>query len=262
MRASVRLIRLYGTLFSMAIRRQLAFRTNLGFEVLLTMATLVTTLAAVLALFTRTGRVGGFSVAGTVVLVGTFHVLSGLRRALVEPNLRFNGEQVATGEFDGLLLQPAPIVFLVSLGGAAPLALVQVALGLGTVVAGAARENAGPALMLCWLVLVCSAAAVMWATRTMLATTVFFSLGLSLDVVYDAVWQAAAYPTGVFATPVRQVLTWVVPVAFIATVPAAVLTGALSPAWVAAGPVVAALCVAAALALWRVALHRYTSATS
>lgn len=258
----MRLLRLHAALFSMAVKRHVTFRVNLIFEVLLTVGSLAASLAAVLALFTRTDSVGGFSAAEAVVVVGTFHVVSGVRRALVEPNLRFLGNSVASGEFDGLLLQPAPIVFLVSLGGAAPLALSQSALGLVAVVLGGRQAGAGHGAAVGWVALVVCAVAVMWASRTALASSVFFSLGLSLDVAYDAMWQVGAYPTTAFSGLLRHILTYLVPVAFISTIPAGVLIGRLSPAWVAGGALAAAVTTLFMVMLWEVALARYSSATS
>ncbi|SDS71485.1 ABC transporter permease [Microlunatus soli] len=258
------LLRLYGALVSMSLRRQLSFRTDLAFEVIATVATVASSAAAVLVLFTRVDTIGGFSPAAAILLLGTFHIVTGLRRALVEPNLRFIAGDVGDGSFDEQLLQPAPILFLVSLGGVAPLALSQTLIGIVAAVLGVSRLDRAPSVPLigCWLLMIISAAVIMWATRCLIAATVFFSLGLTLDVAYDAVWQTAPYPTTIFARPVRFVLTYLLPVAFLATVPAAVLAGTLSPWWTLTGPAVAVISSAAAVSIWRVGLSRYTSATS
>lgn len=260
----MQLIRIYLALTSMALRRQLAYRTDLLFEVIATLAALTSSLAAILVLFTHAQTIGGFTPATAVTLLGTFHIITGLRRALVEPNLRFIAGQVTNGAFDGILLQPAPAIFLASLGGAAPLALSQTLVGVLTVAAGITRADAHPtsAMIICWLIMIISATVVMWATRCLTAATIFWSLGLKLDVAYDAVWQTAPYPTTIFSSPVKFALTYVLPVAFLATIPAAVLTGTVSVAWTLTGPAVAAVTACLAVSVWQVGLARYTSATS
>lgn len=195
--------------------------------------------------------------------LGTFQIVSGLRQGLVEPNLRFNGKQIADGSFDALLTQPAPAIFLASLGGAAPLALIQA--GLGAVVVAAATI-AGPTsphalAIIAWVVLVAAAVVVMWATRCIIAASVFWSLGLSLDVAYDAAWQLGAYPTTMLSQPLRTITTLVM-VAFIATVPTAVLVGRMQPAWTLVGIAAAIIAVLAAITIWRHGIRNYTSATS
>lgn len=259
----MRLVRLYALLFSLSLRRQVAYRADLGFELVRTLVALTASLGALLAVFTRTDQLGGFTVTEAVKLLGTFQLISGLRQALVEPNLRFYGGQVADGRFDAVLTQPAPSIFLASLGGAAPIALAQAMLGLVVVVitAGAGPTPPGPVAVVGWLVLVAAATVIMWATRCLIAASVFWALGFSLDVAYDALWQLGGYPTSMLNPPLR-LLTTVLPVAFLATAPAGVLAGTWSPAWVGAGAAVAAISAALAVIVWNRGVRNYGSATS
>jgi ABC-2 type transport system permease protein len=259
----MRLIRLYTMLFSLALRRQLAFRTDLGFEIISTLVTLAASLAALLAVFSRTDQLGGFTAAQAVMLLGTFHIVSGLRQSLIEPNLRFNGHQIADGSFDAILTQPAPSIFLSSLGGAAPITLAQTVMGLVVVMITGITQPTGitPVGAISWLLLVAAATVVMWATRCIIAATVFWALGFTLDVAYDAFWQLGGYPTTMLSRPL-QLLTYIVPVAFLATVPTAVLIGRVNPLWTLAGVAVALISITAATTIWRLGLRNYSSATS
>jgi ABC-2 type transport system permease protein len=258
------LLRIYAELFSMSLRRQLAFRTDLVFEVAATSATLASSMTAVLVLFTQTSTLGGFTPAQALALLGSFHLISGIRRALVEPNLRFISGQVSDGSFDGLLIQPAPVILLASLGGSAPLALTQSVLGAGVV--GLSLVGSGsaptPVAIGCWVIMIISASVVMWATRCISAAVMFWTLGLQLDVVYDAMWQIGPYPTTIFSRPIKIIFTYLIPVAFLATMPAAVLTGLVAPAWALTGIAAAVTTAVAAILVWRVGLGRYASATS
>lgn len=260
----MRLARLYGALFSMSLRRQMTFRADLVFELAATLVSLGASLSAVLVLFTRTDRIGGYTATEVVTVLGTFHMITGLRRAAVEPNLRFNSSQVRDGSFDGLLLQPAPTIFLASLGTVAPLALAQSALGLCAVAIAVPNlpNMVDGAEVAGWLVMFVSGAAVMWATRCLNASVVFWKVGLQLDVVYDGVWQVGPYPTNIFAQPVRFMLTYIIPTAFIATFPAAVLTGHLAPIWSVSGPIAVLVFVPLAVFVWQRGLANYSSATS
>lgn len=260
----MRLVRLYLMLFSLSLRRQLAFRSDLGFEIARTVVALVASLAALLAVFTRTDQLGGFTATQAVMLLGTFQIISGLRQALVEPNLRFNAKQIADGSFDAILTQPAPPIFLTSLGGAAPLALAQTLLGAIMIVVTAhlgQSQRWDASAIAGWALLIAAAAVLMWATRCIVAATVFWALEFSLDVAYDALWQLGAYPTTMLNQPLRA-LTYIVPIAFIATIPTAVLVGDLSPAWALAGVGAAGLSTVAAVLLWRYGIRNYSSATS
>lgn len=260
----MRLIRIYAVLLAMSMRRQVTFRSDLIFELIATVLTVAISLFAVLILFTHTDSLGGYTVSEVIMLVGTFHIVTGFRRTFVEPNLRFNAEQVRDGSFDGLLLQPAPTVFLASLGTVAPLALAQSVLGVVMVIisASSSTDSISPGQIVSWAVMVASAAVVMWATRCLVASLVFWVLGLQLDVVYDGIWQAGLYPTTIFAQPFRWLFSYILPVAFIATFPTAVLTGHLPVLWSVSGPIAATVMTAAAIFTWRLGLARYSSATS
>lgn len=260
----MKLARLFWTLFSLSLRRQLAFRADLIFEVILTMMAVGSSLAALGMIYTRTSSLGGWAPGEAIALLGTFQIISALRATFVEPNLRWFGNQVQDGRFDALLTQPAPAIFLASLSSCAPLALAEVGLGGAVVAYGVvvADITVAPAAVGAWLILLLAATAVMWATRAMIAALVFWAFGLNLDAVYDALWQFGRYPVDIYRRPLRLVLSYVIPVAFIATIPAGVLLhlGHLLLVPVAIGIAIGS-CLLAHL-VWRAGLRRYTSATS
>jgi ABC-2 type transport system permease protein len=102
----------------------------------------------------------------------------------------------------------------------------------------------------------------MWATRALFAAIVFWAFGLSLDVVYDALWQFGRYPVQIYRAPLQLIFTYVFPVALISTVPVDALTGGAGLASVLMAIGVAAAACATAGLVWRAGLRRYTSATS
>jgi ABC-2 type transport system permease protein len=254
---------LFGVLFSLSVRRAVAFRADLLFELVVTIVGAGASVAALLVVYTRTDTLGGWGPGEAIALLGTFQVVSGLRSTFVEPNLQFFGEQVKSGRLDAILLQPAPSILLASLGSCAPTALIQVGLGVGIAVTGALKADFAitPGGVAAWLIVVVAATVTMWATRVVTSSVVFWAFGLSLDVLYDAVWQFGRYPVQVYGSGLRIVLTYVAPVSLIATVP----VEALRDEGLLAVPVAAVVAVGtstAAWLVWRSGLRRYTSATS
>ncbi|GAB3828610.1 ABC transporter permease [Kribbella italica] len=252
---------LFGVLFSLSVRRAVAFRADLLFELLVTIVGAGASVAALLVVYTRTETLGGWGPGEAIALLGTFQVVSGLRSTFVEPNLQFFGEQVKSGRLDAILVQPAPSILLASLGSCAPTALIQVGLGVGIAVTGVVKADlvASPGGVVAWLVVVAAATVTMWATRVMVASVVFWAFGLSLDVLYDALWQFGRYPVQVYQSGLQVVFTYVVPVSLIATVPVEALRG---EALVVVPLIVAVGTSTAAWVVWRRGLRRYTSATS
>jgi ABC-2 type transport system permease protein len=259
-----KVIRLFGVLFSLSLRRSVTFRADLFFEFAVTLVGTSSAIAALSVVYTRTDSLAGWSSGQALTLLGTFQIISGLRSAFVEPNVGWLGDQVKDGRFDALLLQPAPAIFLATVGTAAPLALIQVVLGGGVVAFCIVSATTGFTIagLLAWFAILIAATAIMWATRAIFAAIVFWAFGLSLDVVYDALWQFGRYPVQIYRPPLQLIFTYVFPVALISTVPVDALTGGGQLRAVSVATATATACCLIAGLVWRAGLRRYTSATS
>jgi len=96
----------------------------------------------------------------------------------------------------------------------------------------------------------------------LLACLAFWAPKLQLDVFYHSAWQLGRYPTDVFARPIRVILTYVFPMALIASVPSAALVRGPRVAVLLVGLVAAGGAAALAGLAWRSGLRRYSGATS
>ncbi|MET9317853.1 ABC-2 family transporter protein [Kribbella sp. NPDC003505] len=258
-------LRLLAAGFSMSLRRSLAFRVNLGFDVLLAFTGLGTAIAAVLIVFTRADTLAGWSKAEFLVLIGTYQLITGLRTTFIDPNLSWFPESgIRNGKLDGYLLQPASSLFLSSLSQSSPLQLIQVVLGVAVLGWGIGVADRPPSAggVAAWLVLVMAGVVVTWALSVLLACLAFWAPKLQLDVFYHSAWQLGRYPTDVFARPLRVLLTYVFPMALIASVPSTALLHDAQLPTILAGVAAAAGTGALAFLTWQAGLRRYTGATS
>lgn len=260
----MRLATLFAAIFSISLRRGLAHRTNLVFEVLAIAIGIVAELATLSIVFTQADTIGGWSAGEAVVLLGTYQVVSGIIGTFVEPNLGWFRDQVIDGKLDDTLLKPVSSIFLASLGTCSPLALSQVATGAVVVVIGVWNVDGVPGVwsMLVWLLMLATGIVISWAARVLLASLAFWAPSFQPDVLYKALWQFGRYPVSIYRQPVRFALTWVFPLAFIATLPARALTGGASPQRLILGATVGLVAILIAQTVWRLGLRRYTSATS
>jgi ABC-2 type transport system permease protein len=261
----VKLLRLLVAGFSMSLRRSIAFRVNLVFDVLLAFTGLGTAIAAVLIVFTRADTLAGWSKADFLVLIGTYQLITGLRTTFIDPNLSWFPETgIRNGKLDGYLLQPASSLFLSSLSLSSPLQLIQGVLGFGVLAwgIGVADRRPGAGGVLGWLLLVVAGLLVTWALSVLLACLAFWAPKLQLDVFYHSAWQLGRYPTDVFARPLRILITYVFPMALIASVPSTALLHGPQLTTLLAGVTAAAGAAALATLTWHAGLRRYTGATS
>ena len=259
----MRIARLLGLMVVVSLQRELSHRANLAFEGALAVVNAAAGVAALAIVFGHVSTLAGWHAGEALTLLGVYQIVSGLLQAFVEPNLAWFGGKIMRGELDDALLQPAPSLLVVSLGGCQPWALLPVALGAPMIAAGVARTgglSAGGALA--GLALLFAGAAITWASRVLLASLAFWAPSMELDVFYGALWQLGRYPVGVYPPAVGWLLTYVIPVAFVAAIPAGALTRGASLLLVGQGVTVAVIAIGAATVVWRAGLRRYTGATS
>jgi ABC-2 type transport system permease protein len=261
----MKLLRLFGAGFTMSVQRTLTFRINLLFDLVLSIIGLGATLATVFIVFARTDSLVGWTEAETYVLIGTYQVLSSLKGAFIDPNLSWFPESgIRQGKLDTYLLQPAPTLYLASLAMSIPLALVQFVLGLAVIALGIGDHGhlPGPGAVLAWTVMLAAGLAATWSMGVLLACLAFWAPRLQLDVFYGSAWQLARYPTDIYRRPLRLVLTYVFPLALIATFPTTTLLNGPHLPVLATSVAVAAVACFLAVGCWQLGLRRYTGATS
>jgi len=214
--------------------------------------------------FSHVRTIGGWNFAETIVLLGVFSVVSGLLETFIEPNLAWFAETILNGHFDDTLLQPAPSLFLVSLGTTQPFALSEVMLGAAVTVLGMLHTHSAlsPINLFVGALLVVGGIVIVWSYRVLLASLAFWAPGLEASVLYYGLWQMGRYPVTIYRQPLRWGLTYLIPVAFVTAIPVHVLIHGPNPAIVMQS--LGAICgsVATIMVIWRVAVRRYTSATS
>ena len=260
----MRLFRLLLGIMAISVQRELAHRANLLFEAILALFGAAAGLLALRLVYTQVEALAGWRLEEAIVLLGMFQLVSGLQATFVEPNLAWFANKVTSGELDDVLLKPVPSLFSASLGVCQPWALLQVALGAAVVVAGVAPLGAqvtatGAASA---LLLLLEGAVIAWGARVLLASLAFWAPGVEPTVLYSAFWQLGRYPVDIYYPAVRILLTYLVPVAFISSIPARTLTHGANMQLLAIGLGAALGAALLAGAVWRQGLRRYTSATS
>lgn len=244
-----------------------AYRANFYISLLYSLLNLATGVMGVVMLFGQVERVNGWDLAATLALLGVYLTASALRSLFIGPSLEalagMDGE-VWSGQFDFTLLRPVDTQFLASFRKWQPFALFDLVLGLGVLVVAVIWLNQTLTAMRLLAFLVALMAGIMVLYAILLAFTglVFWSPGVLFTWVFDGLFQMARYPLGLYPGWLRLVLTWVVPVGVITTVPAQALTGALSPAALAGSLGLATVLFIGASALFRLGLTRYASASS
>jgi ABC-2 type transport system permease protein len=161
------------------------------------------------------------------------------------------------------LLKPIDSQFWVSLRNFSPSGLPDMALGGGMLVYAAIKIDAASLDVLLFIPAVFAACVIHYCLWFFLAaTTIWFVKIYNVTEVLRQTLEAGRYPIGVYPAGYRFFFTFVIPVAFLTTVPAEVLLGRAEWPWVAGLAGFVLLLLAASRAFWRFALRFYTSASS
>lgn len=260
-------IRLIGCFMRAAAQQEMIYHTNFFISLLYSLLNFVTGILSLTVLFSQVKNVHGWSFSATLALLGVYLTLSALRGLFIVPSfdaLAGIGGELWTGKFDFTLLRPLNAQFLASFRHWRLFGLVDLVLGLTVLVVAITQLDHAltPGEILAFLLTLIAAVAIIYAILLLFASLLFWSPGFLFTWIFDGIFQMARYPVGLYPGWLQLVLTWIIPVGVMTTLPAQAITGVLSPAMLIGGIILAILLVTAASALFHIGLRRYTSASS
>jgi ABC-2 type transport system permease protein len=260
-------VRLIGLFARTSFQEEAAYRANFFLNLMYSLLNLGTGVLGVAVLFNQIQSVNGWDFNGTLALLGVYLTAGALRNLVIGPSLEalagMDGE-VWSGRLDYTLIRPVDTQFLASFRKWRLFSLFDLALGLGVLGISTARigVSLAPERWLGFLVGLIAGSMILYAILLAFTALVFWGPGVLFTWVFDGIFQMARYPLGLYPGWLRLLLTWVIPVGIITTVPAGMLTGVTSPTMLAGMLALATVLMTAASALFRFGLRHYKSASS
>ena len=262
----MRHLRLIRTFMAASAQEETAYRANFSISILNSLLTFATGLVGLRIVYGQVDALRGWDYASAQAVLGVFLTVTALRGLVIGPSLDalagMDGE-VWRGEFDFTLLRPVRTQFLVSIRRWRLFALFDLLLGL--IVLGTAVSRMGrvltPIQIVAFVFMLTAGLTVLYAILLTAAGLAFWHPGLMIIWVFDTVFQMARYPVGVYPGWLRLVLTWIVPVGLITTVPVAALSGDLPFGVLIVSFIFALVLVSGASLLFRAGLRRYAGAS-
>lgn len=258
-------LRLYRRFVVVELLTAAEYRTNLALSVGVGVLQLVLVAATLGLLYRFTPAIAGWTPAEALLLLGVYQISAGFVWLLFGGNLERISYDVRHGELDTLLMRPVDSQFLLSTRRVGLGEGVQVLVGLALtgyagVQAGVRWEPGGIALAIglgiCGLMLLYA----LWFT---LATCAIWWVRIdSIDTLVSTALSTARYPLAFYPGAIRALLTYVVPVAYLASFPAEALLGRVDAGRLPVGIALACGAMAFARWWWRRALRHYSSASS
>jgi viologen exporter family transport system permease protein len=224
---------------------------------------MATALIPLMVVFRIRPVVAGWSFGEALMVLGWFTFLEGVLEGAINPSLVSVVEHIRKGTLDFVLLKPADAQFLVSTARFQPWRAINVVTALGIFAWGfhLLGRSPTPGAIGTASVMMIAAVAVLYSLWILTVSAAFYVVRIdNLTHLFNAVFDAARWPVGVFRGVLRFVFTFVVPLALMTTYPAQALLGTLPPTTLLVALGGAVVVFAAARAVWLASIARYTSA--
>lgn len=261
----LRYLRVLGVFYKAAVLTDLEYRANFITNVVLSVLSIGWSIAAVWVFFLHTDTIGGWRFHELLVVLGLFLLFLGLVDTFMVPNVQDLMEHIRLGTMDFILTKPINSQFHASLRRINIWRFVDVLLGLGVLVYGLGQvaERPSPAAVLLLVLLCLCAALILYALVMLLVTSAFWFVQLEnvMELLFTF-YEAGRFPVSIFPGWMRAVLTFVVPIAFVTTVPASVVLGRLNPLFALYSVGVTAVLFTICVLFWQYAVRHYSSASS
>ena len=262
--------------WSTALAAELEYQANALVELLAVLGNLAGSLFVLSLLYGHGRDLGGWSWDAALVVLGLYTLLDGFTTCLLQPNLSKIVGHVQNGTLDFVLLKPIDSQLHLSARHISPWGLPGMLAGLVLSGWGMLQLQPNAPAIPPWaafsqllgplstgLALLLAAAAILYSLWFVLAAlSIWFVKIWNATEVLRSVLVAGRYPVSAYPPALRLLFTFVLPVAFLTTVPAEALIGRSSWPWAAGSLLVALLALAATRLFWQFALRHYTSASS
>jgi len=249
--------------WSTAIAAEMEYRINFAIATLSSVGNLVGSLFS-LFLFYRTGYTfQGWQWEEALTVVGFFTLLQGFAGTFLGPNLNRIVNYVQQGTLDFILLKPISSQFWLSTRVLSPWEMPDIIFGIVIIVyAGTKLDLSYTNYLLALLPLLFGFIILYSLWFALGATSIWFVKIYNVTEVLRNLLEAGRFPLVAYPVAYRFFFTFIIPIAFLTTVPAQTLLGRMEMSWLLAALGLSIVLLIASHLFWRFALRFYTSASS
>lgn len=263
----MRKLRLIATFFRVSLQTEAAYRSNFWIHIFHALLNLGIGILGVIILFRNIPALNGWNYSAMIALLGVYQILGAIRNLCFGPSLEAlagMGREIWNGEFDFILLRPLQPQFLSAFRRWNPFAIFDLLLGAGVLTWAACLSGKEiPILQWVGFFLALAAAGVtLYAVLIIFTALVFWSPDFMFTWLFDSLFQTARFPVQIYPAGLRFILTWIIPVGLMTTIPAQAFSGQLSLGTLLTALAAAAILLILASWLFRLGIRRYSSASS
>lgn len=257
--------RIYKNFVRTSFNRELEFRGNFLAKVGENVVWMVFFILIIQVVYMNADSVAGWSKGDGYILAATCFLLLAIVNAIFTFGLVELPDKVRKGTLDFDLVKPIDIQFLLSLRKFNFSEIGTLLVGIVIVFVGASMAGHSPSVkdtILYLLMLGCSICIFYSFNLSMMTMSIWLVRVDNLWVLGHTVFDIARFPLDIFGARLRVLLTYYLPLAFIATMPAKALLGTLDAKHAIIGVLWACGFFVFSRKFLKFALRHYTSASS
>ena len=208
-------------------------------------------------------ELAGWSRSEMIIVLGMYYMANGLAWMLFKQSLTLLEQRVRLGTLDTILVKPVSSMFMVSFFDIDVSRFADFLVGLFLVVIQVVGSgvSVGVENVLGASIAFVAGLGIVYSVYVMINSLSFWTTEAYLDHVANPLFSVSKYPADIWGQ-YSFILYWIVPMAFMSTVPAGILVGKMSLWWAVVGVVLAVGWVTAASLFWRFAIRNYSSVGS
>ena len=254
----------YRTFFVSSFARELEFRANFFAKIMQNFVWMSFFVLILLVIYRNTNTVAGWGRGDAFILAATIFLMTSVGTAFFMSIMEIP-QHVRTGTLDFIVTKPIDSQFWISSRKFNFDKIGTMFAGIVMLVVGLLQSHLHPTLGdgLAYLLLVATSLAIYYSVSLMLMTTGIWLVRVdNLWVLTETMTDVSRFPIDIYGPGIRQVLTYVLPMAFIATIPASQLVHGSSWPLVGLGFAWAVGALTMSRLFWKFAMRHYTSASS
>lgn len=258
-------LRLLTIFWRYSILKELEYRVNFLTNAFMSIFWLAWGILGATIFFAHRDQIGGWSYNQVLIVLGLFSIFTGVMEAFFRPNITSMIEAVRDGTFDFVLVKPVNSQFYSSFHSLTMWRIVDIVAGAGVIVYALGAMQVVPTSfqVLAFAALLLMALVIVYCFWLAMMTMAFWFVKVdNLAELFYSFYETARFPISVYSGWLRAALTFVIPIAFITTIPAAALLGLLNPNEILIGLVLALALLIGTNRLWNFAIRSYASASS
>ncbi len=205
----------------------------------------------------------GWTLPQVLLIYGLITLSKSINHMFADNLWTLGRDYVRTGQFDRFMVRPVDPLFHLLADRFCHDGIGNFLVGGALVAIAAARLGIvwTPGVIVYFAVMVLSGGVIFIALNLMTCVSAFWIMdSVPVTRVVFEMHEFAKYPLSIYPRAIGLLLTWAIPFGFASYFPATRLMGLETPLWQAYGaPLVAAVLLAVALAVWRFGLRHYGS---